>query len=389
MRSETRRIAVNIGGGYVPGCNAVVTGIVRAAEELGWTVVGIRDGFDGILFPERYPDGGIVPLTLQEVKNTTAEGGIILGNATRTDPFRVRQLNAENQVEEVDLSNELIAKIKDEKIDAVISIVGHQALSILFKLHRQGLKSVCVPTSVENDVAATQLSFGFNSALSFAIEMIERARLAAQSEHKIGVVEVLGERTGWLALQAGIATCADAVLLPEVPYDLHEVAAKLKEKISGGRNYGLVVVAEGAVPRNGDRAEASSIESLRASLSPGSTGQSGSHVIERSGFVANSVALELQRLTDQVAYPLVLGKLVKGGPPTAVDRQLGLGYGAAAIRALEQNQDGVMVSFQPPELKFVPLAEAINKVRTVPADSMFMNVARSLGVSLGESGVRS
>lgn len=391
MKTETRRIAVNIGGGYVPGCNAVVTGIVRAAEELGWTAVGIRDGFDGILFPERYPDGGIVPLTLQEVEGTTAEGGIILGNATRTDPFRVRQLNAENQVEEVDLSNLLIARMKDEKIDAVISIVGHQALSILFRLHKQGLKTVCVPTSVENDVAATQLSFGFNSALSFAIEMIERARLAAQSEHKIGVVEVLGERTGWLALQAGIATCADAVLLPEVPYDLREVAAKLKEKISSGRNYGLVVVAEGAVPRNGARhsAEASSIESLRASLSPGSTGQSGSHVIERSGLVADSVALELQRLTDQAAYPLVLGKLVKGGAPTAVDRQLGLGYGAAAVRALEQNQNGVMVSFQPPDLKFVPLGEAINKVRTVPADSMFMNVARSLGVSLGESGVRS
>ena len=390
MKAETRRIAVNIGGGYVPGCNAVVTGIVRAATELGWTVVGIRDGFDGILFPERYSDGGLVPLSLQEVETTTAEGGIILGNATRTDPFRVRQLNAENQVEEVDLSNLLIDRMKNEKIDAVISIVGPQALSILFKLHKQGLKTVCVPTSVENDVAATQLSFGFNSALSFAIEMIERARIAAQSEHKIGVVEVLGERTGWLALQAGIATCADAVLLPEVPYDLREVAAKLKEKISRGRNYGLVVVAEGAVPRfGGRRAEASSIKSLRASLSPGSTGQPGSHVIERSGFVADSVALELQRLTDQAAYPLVLGKLVKGGPPTAVDRQLGLGYGAAAIRALEQNQIGVMVSFQPPELRFVPLSEAINKVRTVPADSMFMNVARSLGVSLGESGVRS
>src|SRR5512138_755956 len=295
MKSETRRIAVNIGGGYVPGCNAVVTGIVRAAQELGWPVVGIRDGFDGILFPERYPDGGIVPLTLQEVETTTAEGGIILGNASHTDPFHVRQLNAENQVEEVDLANLLMDKMKDEKIHAVASIVGPQALSILFKLHRQGLKTVCVPTSVENDVAATQLSFGFNSALSFAIEMIERARLAAQSERKIGVVEVLGERTGWLALQAGIATCADAVLLPEVPYDLREVAAKLKEKISGGRNYGLVVVAEGAVPRNGysHSAEASSIESLRASLSPGSTGQSGTHVIERSGLVAHSVALEL------------------------------------------------------------------------------------------------
>ncbi|MCL4180823.1 MAG: 6-phosphofructokinase [Verrucomicrobia bacterium] len=380
-----KRIAINCGGNYVPGLNAVITGTVLAAHELGWEVVGIRDGFDGLLFPERYPGGGLLTLTPQLLENCSASGGAILGNATRTDPFRVRQVNTENMVEEVDRSGELIANIAAEKIDAVIPIVGPQALSILFRLHRQGLRTVCVPTSVENDVAVTQLSFGFNSALSFAVEMLERVRQAAQSAQKIGVVEVLGEHAGWLALQAGIAVCADAVLIPEIPYDLQKVASRLQEKHQAGRASGLVVVAEGAMPRDGQETigEAVAPDSLKASLSPGATGEGGSHVIERSGRAAQAVARQLQRLTDQATYPLVLGPLVKGGPPTAVDRQLGLGYGAGAVRALDEDRSGVMVAFQPPDLKFVPLAEAINQVRTVPASSLFIQIARSLGIALG------
>lgn len=380
-----KRIGINVGGGHVAGINAVITGAALAAGELGWQVVGIRDGFDGLLFPERYPEGGLLRLTPEAVENLGAGGRAILGNATRSDPFRVRQVNAENMVEEVDRSGDLIAKLAAEKIDAVISIVGPQALSILFRLHRQGLRTACVPTSVENDVAATQLSFGFNSALSFAVDMLDRVRQAAQAARRIGVVEVLGEHAGWLALQAGIAVCADAVLIPEIPYDLQKVAAKLTEKIKAGRTSGLVIVAEGAMPREGQptAAEAAPSESLRSSLSPGATGQAGMHVIERSGHAAQAVALQLQRLTDQATYPLVLGPLVKGGPPTAVDRQLGLAYGAGAVRALAEDQSGVMVAFQPPDLKFVPLAEAINKVRTVPDNSVFVKIARSLGITLG------
>jgi 6-phosphofructokinase 1 len=244
---------------------------------------------------------------------------------------------------------------------------------------------------VENDVAVTQLSFGFNSALSFAVDMLERVRQAAQSAQKIGVVEVLGEHAGWLALQAGVAVCADAVLIPEIPYDLEKVAAKLTAKIEAGRTSGLVVVAEGAVPREGRHSPTAAAPpgSLRASLSPGATGDAGAHVIERSGHVAQTVALQLQRLTDQATYPLVLGPLVRGGPPTAVDRQLGLAYGAGAVRALSEDRTGVMVGFEPPHLRFVPLAEAINKVRTVPDNSVFIQTARSLGISLGESVVKS
>jgi 6-phosphofructokinase 1 len=381
MTTPKRRIAINVGGGYVPGLDAVITGTVLAANELGWEVVGIRDGFDGLLFPDRYPRGGLVSLTADSVDHLGSAG---LGTATRTDPFHVRTVNPENAVEELDRSDELLAKVRAERIDGVVSVAGGRAISILFKLHRKGLKTVCVPKSAENDIAATQLSFGFNSALSFAVEMLDRARQAAESARKIGVVEVPGEHAGWLALQAGMAVCADAVLIPEVPYDLGRVAAKLRDKLSAGGRSALVVVAEGAMPVASPQVETKVIDPMKASLSPGATGHAGAHVIDRSGHVAETVALRMQRLTDHETYPLVLGDLVKGGPPTAVDRQLGLGYGAGAVQALHDGQGGVMVTFQPPDLTFVPLAEAINKVRTVPADSVFVQIARSLGISLGD-----
>jgi 6-phosphofructokinase 1 len=385
MDTSAKRIAINFGGGYVPGLNAVITGAVLAASELGWDIVGIRDGFDGLLFSDRYADLGVVKLTREMVEHVSSSSGSILGTAARSDPFHVRTVNSENQVEELDRSDALLKTIQSHKIDAVISVVGPGPLSILWKLSRKGMKTVAVPKSVENDMATTALSFGFNSALSFTVETLDRARQAAESARKIGIVEVLGEHAGWLALQAGMAVCADAVLIPEIPYDITSVAAKLRKKFQAGSTSALVVVAEGAMPSNRDQAAtgAAAADSLKASLSPGATGHQGAHVIARSGHVAETVALQIQRLIDQETYPLVLGQLVRGGPPTAVDRQLGLSYGAAAVRALNENQSGVMVSFQPPDLKFVPLAETINKVRTVPADSVFIQVARSLGIALG------
>jgi ATP-dependent phosphofructokinase / diphosphate-dependent phosphofructokinase len=385
MTPANKRVAVNLGGGYVPGLNAVITGVVLAANELGWEAVGIRDGFDGLLLPEQYPEGGFLHFNPQIVENLASSPGAILGTAARNDPFHMRTVNAENQVEEIDRSEELLTKLQAAKIDAVISVVEGRALGILWKLARQGLPIVAVPKSVENDIAATMLSFGFNSALSYLAETLDRARQAAQAARKIGVVEVLGEHAGWLALQSAIAVHADAALIPEIPYDLCKVAQRLRAKFSSGRHHGLVVVAEGAKPASGSQQAAQPLASnpLKASLSPGATGDPGPHAINRSGHAAATVALELQRLTDHETYPLVLGQLVKGGVPTAVDRQLGLAYGAGAVRAVREGQTAVMVAFQPPDLTFVPLSEAVNQIRTVPADSVFIETARALGIVLG------
>jgi ATP-dependent phosphofructokinase / diphosphate-dependent phosphofructokinase len=380
--SFLRRIAINVGAGYVPGLNAVIMGAALAAGKLGWEMVGIRDGFDGLLHPDRYSDGGLVTLDAQLIENLDPSGSGALGQSPRVDPFHVRQVDADGLVEEVDMSDQVLDGLKAERIDGLISVVGGRGLSIFYKLHLKGLNVVCIPRSIENDIAATMVSFGFNSALSFTIEMLDRVRQAAQSARKIGVVEVLGERAGWLALQAGIAVRADAVLIPEIPCDLQEVAARLKEKVSAKRPYGLVVVAEGATfAGNGNAPTTPS--SLKASLSPLATGDASEHVIHQSGHAAETVATTLQLLLPEETYPLVLGPWVRGGDPTAVDRQLGLAYGAGAVRAMRSGKYGVMMAFAPPDIQYVPLSEAINKIRTVPADSEFIKIAQSLGICLG------
>ena len=378
-----RRIAINVGAGYVPGINAVITGAAMAAGKMGWEMVGIRDGFEGLLHPERYPDGGLVTLSPKLIENLDPSAGGILGQSARVDPFHVRHVNEDDMVEELDMSDELLKKLKTENIDALISVVGGQGLSILYKLHRKGLNTVCIPRSIENDIASTAVSFGFNSALSFTIEMLDRARQAAQAARKIAVVEVLGAQAGWVALQAGIAASADAVLIPEIPCNLKTLAGRLKDKISPRRPYGLVVVAEGAkFIKKAHKEESTS--SLKASLSPLATGEASDHVIHRSGKAAETLATELQLLIAEETYPLVIGPWVRGGKPTAVDRQLGMAYGAGALQALKAGKNGVMVAFIPPEIKFVPLAEAINKVRTVSADSEFLKIADSLGIYCGK-----
>lgn len=396
MTARIRRIAINSGGGYVPGLNAVVTGTVLAASRLGWEVVGIRDGYDGLLLRDDYPDGGLIKLESRTIGDLAGSTASILGTGARTDPFRVRAISADNAVTEVDRSDELLSALQSEAIDAVVSIVGASAitgthaLNVAFKLHRKGLPTVCIPKSIENDVAATALSFGYNSALSFAVELLDRIRTAALDVRRVAVVEVPGHHAGWLALQAGMAVCADAILIPEIPYDLERAAQRLREHEASGRRVALVVVAEGAEavrPNDGPSGVTGAPSSgRRASLSPLSDplfGE-GDRVIERAGRAAETVALDLQRLTDLEMVPFAIGQWVRGGSPTAVDRQLGVGYGAGAVRALDSGQAGVMVAFQPPDLKFVPLAEALNRIRTVPMESEFVQIARGLGISLGD-----
>ncbi len=391
MATGMQRVAINCGGGYVPGLDKAVIGAVLAAAELGCDVVGIRDGYDGLLLPEQYGGEGVIKLDPRAVERLDGSGGSILGAGARTDPFRVRRVNSEDMVEELDRSDELMKIIRAEKIDAVISIVGGSALtgahafSVAWKLSRKGLRTVCIPKSVENDIGATALSFGYNSALSYTTDTLERIRSGARDVRRIAVVEVLGYHAGWLALQAGMAACADAVLIPEIPYDLRKVAERLRRNEEAGRSPALIVVAEGAEPAAGTE-RIGPKDALRKSLAPLSDPRfgEGARVIERSGMAGQAVALDLQRLTNRETVPFSLGQLIRTGMPTAVDCQLGLGYGAAAVRAVVEGHSEVMVAFEPPALKLLPLAEAVNNVRTIPADSEFLRIARTLGISLGD-----
>jgi len=362
-----RRVAINVGSGFVPGTNAVVMGAAIAGGKLGWEMIGIRDGFEELLYPERYPAGGMINLSPELIENLDPATGGILGQAPRIDPFHASAV----QGGEVDLSNQILKRLNEEDIDALISIVSGQGLGILQKLHFKGLHTVCIPRSIENDIAATAVSFGFNSALSVTIEMLNKAYQAARSARKVAVVEVPGEQAGWIALQAGIAVRADAVLMPEIPCVLKNLAKRLRDKISDRRPYGLVVVAEGA--KFVDSPE------VRDDQSSGITTESIT-----AGQVAGTVASRLQKLITAEAYPLVIGSWARGGNPTATDHQLGMAYGAGSVQVLKAGQNGVMVSFMPPDIRFVPLADAVNKVRTVPADSEFMRIAQSLGIYLGQ-----
>lgn len=372
-----------VGAGHVPGINAVIMGAAKAAGKMGWEMVGIRDGFDGLLHPERYPEGGLLTLDPELIESLDPTAAGLLGQAPRVDPFHVRQVTEDDMVEEVDMSDELMKRLQAEDIDALIGVVGGRGLTILYKLHRKGLNTVCVPRSIENEIASTMVSFGFNSALSASIQLLDRVREAARAARKIGVVEVLGKQAGWIALQAGIAVGADTVLIPEIPYDLRAVASRLQDKLTTRRPYGLVVVAEGAKQIVDDGKPGEKPSSLKASLSPLATGDASGHVIRQSGKAAETVANGLQLLLAQETYPLVMGPWVRGGAPTAVDRQLALAYGVGAVQAVKEGNYGSMVAFVPPDVKFVPLSEAINQLRTVPVDGGFVKIARSLGIFLG------
>ena len=253
--------------------NAALTGVTLAAAELGWEVVGIRNGFAGLLEPDAYPEGGLVTMSPQFVESLDQSASGVLGQR-QEDPFHVRRLDEDGMVEEVDRSDELLAALQAQRIDAVVSIVGRRGLSILYKLHRKGLNTVCIPRSVENDIAQTMVTFGFNSALSFTIEMLDRARQAARSSREIVVVEVEGRQAGWLALQSGIAAGADAILIPELPTDLKAVAEHLRGKMSRERPFGLVVVAEGLALEEEASTGTDEPSPLRASLSPLAAGES-------------------------------------------------------------------------------------------------------------------
>ena len=391
MSPHTPRIAINIGSGFVPGLDLVIAGAVFAASEIGWEIVGIRDGYDGLLYPERYPDGGLVNLRPGMI-DAAGSGGSLIGAAARTDPFRVRIINSENEIEEVDRSDDLLEALKAAGLEAVISVAGGSAvtglhaLSVAFKLHRKGLRTVCVPKSVENEIVCVPQAFGYNSVLSHAGELIDGIRTGARDVGRLAVVEVPGQHAGWMALQSGMAAMADAILLPEIPYDLAKVADSLDVHEDAGRRPSLIIVAEGARPAASTDNTPDDDGGLRASLTPNADLElgEGEHVIDRTGAAAKSVALSLQRLTDRDILPFSLGHLVRGGSVTVVDRQLGLAYGAGAVRALQAGADGVLVAFHLPEIKCIPLREAIGRIRTIPPKSELMQTARALGIAFGD-----
>jgi 6-phosphofructokinase 1 len=365
-----KRIAINTGGGDAPGLNAVIHAAVYAVRNRGWEILGIRDGLDGLLEPGMYPDGGLMKLTRSAVRNIAHLGGTILGTSNRGNPFRMRAQRPDGSVTEIDRGDELVQRFGENGLDALISVGGDGTLSIARELHKKGLRVVGVPKTIDNDLQSTMTTFGFDSAVKFATECIDRLHFTAESHRRVMVVEVMGRHAGWIALHAGTAGRADAILIPEMPYDLAKVAAHIKRR-TGGRNrqYSIVVVAEGAKPLGG-------AVTLKEAATDG-------HV-ERLGGVGDIVANQLRGLTGKETRAVVLGHLLRGGQPTSLDRSLGLVFGAAAVRALLEGQDGVMVALSPPRIEYVPLEVATAKLKLVTPDDYGVMTARTLGISFGD-----
>jgi 6-phosphofructokinase 1 len=362
------RIAISTGGGDAPGLNAVIRAATLSASRRGWEVIGIRDSLNGLLFPEQYPNGGTFELTRENVRGIGHLGGTILGSTNRGNPTAFPVQQDDGTWTTVDRTEEVVGLFRAGGIDALITIGGDGSLAIGLKLSDAGLPVIGVPKTIDNDLDKTDATFGFDTAVEIATESIDRLFTTATSHSRVFVVEVMGRYAGWIALNAGVAAGAHAILIPEIPFSLEPVAEMIARREARGARFAIVVVAEGAAPADGER-----------SVIGKTVGQA-----ERLGGIGALVAAELEQRTGKEARTMVLGHLLRGGTPTSLDRLLGTRFGAAAVRGLEEGHRGVMVALDPPHVHFVPLVSAINKLRTVPVECDTIITARDLGVSFGD-----
>jgi len=346
----------------------VIRAVVVSALRQGWECFGIRDGYNGLLQPEAYPDGGLIPLTRESVRGITHLGGTILGTTNKGSPLEYPVCGLDGQIELVDRTDEVVTACRDRDLDALVAIGGDGSLAIASALSDKGLAVIGVPKTIDNDLDGTVITFGFPTASDFATDCLDRLHSTAEAHDRVMVVEVMGRYAGWIALHAGVAGTADAILIPEIPFDLKKVAETIEARARAGREFAIVVVAEGARPVGGEHAV--------ISTEPGR--------LERLGGIGEAVAAELGERTGFETRCVVLGHLLRGGTPIPYDRLIALRFGAAAVRGLAEGRHGTMVALDPPTVAYVSLGQAIGRMKTVPLDCDTMLTARDLGISFGD-----
>ncbi|MCT8338143.1 6-phosphofructokinase [Methanoculleus sp. Afa-1] len=330
-------VGILTGGGDCPGLNAVIRAVVRTGAKHGFDAIGIRDGWLGLVA------GNVEPLTDYSVTGILPKGGTILGTS-RTNPFK----------NEADLQR-LRDNIRKFGLDAIVAIGGEDTLGVANKLSQLGIPVVGVPKTIDNDVAATDYTFGFDTAVSIVTEAIDRLHTTAESHHRIMVVEVMGRYAGWIATMAGIAGGADEILIPEIPFDLDEVTHHLRVRYERGKKFSIVVVAEGAQPKG-------MVEAIAQSARTDEFG----HVT--LGGVGNYLRDELEKRLDMEVRVTVLGHVQRGGSPTARDRVLATRFGVAAADLIRDKDFGKMVALRGDDIVAVPLEEAVANLKTVDMD---------------------
>ncbi|HUK35141.1 MAG TPA: ATP-dependent 6-phosphofructokinase [Vicinamibacterales bacterium] len=359
--SHVKRIGVLTGGGDAPGLNAVIRAVVKTATNAGIEVVGLEDSFDGLIEPDRSRI-----LTPRDVTGILRLGGTILGTTNRGNPFAYPIRTSEGTRDYSDRCVEMFHKMD---LGALVVIGGDGTLAIAHKFHERGLPIVGVPKTIDNDIVGTANCFGFDTAVAFATDAIDRLHTTAEAHKRILVVEVMGRNAGWIALYAGVAGGADAILIPEIPFDIDVVAERLRARDKWGAKFSIVVVAEGAYPKGGT-----------VTLQEAANAK---HV-ERLGGIGAQLCPAIAELTNKETRSVVLGHLQRGGAPTSFDRVLATRFGGKAVELIMQRQFGTMVAWDPPDIICRQLEDVVGKAKTVPMDFDLLLTARALGITFGD-----
>jgi phosphofructokinase-like protein len=353
--SEIRCIAISTGGGDAPGLNAVIRAAVKTAFlKYKWKVIGIQDGFDGLIWPEKSRE-----LTLKDVSGILPRGGTILGTTNRGTPFQYKTVEDGKEVVR-DISEQIIGNAAKLGIDAIITIGGDGSQKIALEMFRKGVKIVGVPKTIDNDLLATEVTFGFDTALHTATDAIDKLHTTAESHHRIMVVEVMGRDAGWIALEAGIAGAAHVILIPEIPFTLQAVCDHIRKRESYGKHFTIVVVAEGI--------------HLPPELKEN----------RRAGAVSNLIGNAIAHGTHKEVRVSVLGHIQRGGSPSPFDRILGTRFGVAAVDLVARGGFGKMVCLRKECIEAVDIAEAVGHMKSVNPDGEMVRAARAIGISFGE-----
>lgn len=359
-----KRIGILTGGGDAPGLNAVIRAAVKTAIlEYGCEVLGIRNGYDGFI-----DEDGIIPLKLESVRGILPRGGTILGTANRGNPFARKVIRAGKEVT-IDVSDKIVKGIKRLKLDALLVLGGDGTLHIAHELYRKGVPVIGVPKTIDNDIGGTDITFGFDTALSIATEAIDRLHTTAEAHHRVMVLELMGRDAGFITLHSGVAGGADVILIPEIPFHYEVVAARVRERVEHGTLFSIIAVSEGAKPASGTQVYS----------------RAGDEVyVPRLGGISLVVGeyLENQGFETRVT---VLGHLQRGGTPTAFDRWLATRYGAAAVRVAAQGRFDSMVALRSARIVDIPLAEALAVPKRVEVDGDAVLTARGIGISFGDA----
>lgn len=357
-----KRIGIVTGGGDCPGLNAVIRSVSKAAAKRGWESIGILGGYEGLLEPRQYRD-----LRYEQLGDLLTRGGTILGTAN-SGKFSTRVGHGERRR----VPDDLLAAAREGfdalNLSALVCLGGDGTLTTAQQLHEFGMPVIGIPKTIDNDLDCTDYTFGFDSAVACATDAVDRLHTTAESHNRILVLEVMGRYSGWIALYAGVAGGADSILIPEIPYTYESIHARIRERASHNKRFAVVVVAEGAREKGGHMV---------------SIGEKVDGEV-RLGGVSALVAKELERLTGKETRNVVLGHLQRGGIPTAFDRLLCTMFGASAVDLIEAGNFGKMVAFQGTRVTAVPIASAIERLKTVPPNDTLMRTARAMGISLGD-----